>query len=170
MPAAWGLPWCAILQAARGQRDERGTDAAYRRAVHQVSVFGVPQAGGDAASQRQACAAVDAVYEPASDIPEAEHQQAASGTSHLSIFAQTPAYYPPESGVGVGYYVHPVGAGMVLSGGDTRLVQPVCGGVEAIGEHGIRLLRGGAQRGALARYAGHPQHRSGHTVYRAGVR
>ena len=85
------------------------------------------------------------------DLSPAQHVQTCAGAHDLPVSPAQAAGDAAQSGLGDGYHVYPNGAGLRLSCGRRRPVQPEGSGMEVIDYAGNGVLsRGG--RGALARY------------------
>src|SRR3954451_19902020 len=134
MSAAEGRALDAVLQAGADGPGRPGPDAADGRTLHGVTVLRVAADGGGVAPRRlagepQAGAAADAPDGAGGDLPEAEHQQGASGAQGLPVSVAGSGDRATEPGLVRRHHVYSDGQGLCLSGGGDGLVQPADSGV-----------------------------------------
>src|SRR4051794_24863455 len=104
MSAAEGGALDAVLPTGAGGAGRPGLDAADGRTLHGLAVLRVAADGGGVAPRRldgepQAGAAADAGDGAGGDLPEAEHQQGASGPQGVPLSAAGSGDRPTEPGL-----------------------------------------------------------------------
>ena len=141
MRVAEGGALDAVLLSCAGQRGGSGADAADGRAPSGLSVLRITPPGGDVTAGRlvgepQAGQAADASDGNGDDLPEAEHQSAASRSQGVSLPAARTCDRAGEPGLVCGHHLYSDGQGVRVSGGGDGLVQPPGPGVAGVDQPG----------------------------------
>jgi hypothetical protein len=104
------------------------------------------------------------------DLPEAQHQRAASRASGVSLSAARPGDRAPKPGLVFRHHVHSDEAGLFVSGGDHGLAQPPGAVVAPVQHHGCGVLHASIGGGVgPACQARNLQHRPGQPIHQPVV-
>ena len=170
VPPDWGFAIGFVLRSGTGVGREPRIDAADGRAVHANAILRGPEydlvAGRAGPSGKsEAGAAVDAAHGAGGHLCQATAVDSWAWASNLSIPAARAEDRSARPGVEQRHHLHPVTAGIHLSGCGHGLVQPLRAGMGSLGFAGDVLLRVGAELGPGERSARNLQHGSGIAVY-----
>src|SRR5712692_1562661 len=148
-----------VLPAGPTVGDDAGVTRPAGRAVHADAVLWIPPDDGLAAErgvprQSQARAPAAAAIGVGGDLSEAQDEYASAGPSDLSVPVARSADHAGGPGLELGHHVHPVGTGVAVPGGDSRLVQPVRRGLGGVEQPRQRVLCRGVGAGAGPNPAG----------------
>ncbi len=161
MRVAGSLTQHVVLPAPRRDLREPGVDASHRRAVSGDAVLWFTPDGGDAGGESQAGPTTDADDGNRGELRRSSRHAAPDRTQDLPLFAAECGDPISRSRVEYRHHLHPAATGVLVPGGDHRLVQPTC--VELASEQHARreLLPGSVGRRSLPESPGSVQQRPG---------
>lgn len=158
------LPACAS-ESGGCNPDERDRRTVYEVTILRKSENGLFSEAFWVCREPEAGSKAHAGDGDSGDISWPKHQFAPYGTCYLSVSASRSADRAPQPCLECGYNLHSVVERFCVSGGDRRLVFPICIVLPTFQQFGDDLLSRGSGRGVGEGCSGYFQYGSGMSIY-----
>lgn len=162
-----------LLSAGRSRSGRCPADESDRRAIYEDALLREPEDGrvfesSGAFGESEADSKADERDGHPGDLSRPQYQPAVFGACGVSVPLEKSFDREAQPGLECGYHVHPALAWFCLSRGDSRLVLPVCSGVETLKQSGDGVLHGGSRGRLAVRESRYFQHGPGMPVHQRG--